>query len=463
MCALDLLPASSMLPPRMGVPATHRRKLGLAMCVALVVGNMVGSGVFLLPSSLAPLGWNSVYGWLATLAGTLCLTVVLSRLARDLGGGSGPFTYPAAAFGPGAGFVIAWSYWITTWVTNAALALAVVANLTVLWPEVGGPAAAPAIAVALIWLLVGVNCLGVRVAGDTQLVTTLLKLIPLFGAIGVAAWALSSGRVSLPAHDSVPIGPGAINAAATLALFPMLGFESAMAAGERVDDPRRTIPRATLIGTAIIGLIYLLSCSAVTMLLPAAEVAGSSAPFSHFFSALIDPKVGAVVALFAAIAALGALNGFTLLQGELLLGPARNGMFPPWFAAENRFESPYRMHLLSSALASALVLVNYTRGLAGLFQFMVLVTTSTTIIFYFAGALAAMKLVREERVGTSPGFTAIAIAGLVYSLWAFYGAGLEASLWSAGMTAVGIPIYFLMRAASRSSPATAASPDAPRE
>ena len=441
----------------------HRRKLGLAMCTALVVGNMVGSGVFLLPSSLAPLGWNSVYGWLATLAGTLCLTVVLSRLARDLGGGSGPFTYPAAAFGPGSGFVIAWSYWITTWVTNAALALAVVANLTVLWPAVGGPAAAPAIAVALIWLLVAVNCLGVKVAGDTQLVTTLLKLIPLFGAIAVAAWALSSGRVSLPPHGGVPIGLGAINAAATLTLFPMLGFESAMAAGDRVEDPRRTIPRATLLGTAIIGFIYLLSCSAVTMLLPAAEVAASNAPFSHFFSALIDPKVGALVALFAAIAALGALNGFTLLQGELLLGPARNGMFPAWFAAENRFESPYRMHLLSSGLASLLVLVNYTRGLAGLFQFMVLVTTSTTIIFYIAGTLAAMKLVGEERIGTSTGFIAIAVAGLVYGFWAFYGAGLEAGLWGLAMTAVGIPIYFVMRAAARSSPAAAASPAVPPE
>lgn len=447
----------------MGALTKRKRKLGFAMCVALVVGNMVGSGVFLLPASLAPLGWNSVYGWLATLAGTLCLTVVLSRLARDLGGGSGPFTYPCAAFGPGAGFVIAWSYWITTWVTNAALALAVIANLSVLWPSVAAAAVAPAVAVALIWLLVIVNCLGVRVAGDTQLVTTLLKLIPLFAAIAVAAWAISTGRVSLPAHDAVPVGLGAINAAATLALFPMLGFESAMAAGDRVEDPKRTIPRATLLGTAIVGIIYLLSCSAVTMLLPVASVTGSNSPFASFFSELISPEAGALVALFAAVAALGALNGFTLLQGELLLGPARNGMFPAWFAAENRFESPYRMHLLSSGLATMLVLVNYTRGLAGLFQFMVLVTTSTTIIFYLAGTLAGMKLVREHRIGASRGFTAIAVAGLVYSLWAFYGAGIEASLWSLAMTAVGVPIYFVMRAATRSSRAAAAYPAAPRE
>jgi APA family basic amino acid/polyamine antiporter len=447
----------------MGAAATHRRKLGLAMCVALVVGNMVGAGVFLLPASLAPLGWNSVYGWLATLAGTLCLTVVLSRLARDLGAGCGPFTYPAAAFGPAAGFVIAWSYWISTWVTNATLALAVISNLSILWPGLGATTVAPAIAVGLIWLLVLVNCLGVRVAGETQMVTTIIKLVPLFGAIGVAAWVLADGRASLPPAGAVPIGAAANNTAATLALFPMLGFESAMAAGDRVEDPERTIPRATLIGTAIIGLIYLLSCSAITLLLPAASVSASNAPFALFFSTLVNPKVGALVAIFAAIAALGALNGFTLLQGEMLLRPARSGMFPAWFGVENRFEAPYRMHLLSSALATLLVLLNYTRGLAALFTFMVLVTTSVTIVFYVAGTLAGMKLVGEGRVGNSRGFIAIALVALLYSFWAFYGAGIEASLWSLAMTAIGIPIYFLMRAANRSSPAAAANPPAPGE
>ena len=447
----------------MGAPTTHKRKLGLAMCVALVVGNMVGAGVFLLPADLAPLGWNSVYGWSATLAGTLCLTVVLSRLARDLGGGCGPFTYPAAAFGRGTGFVVAWSYWISIWVTNATLAVAVIRNLAFLWPGVAAPGIAATIAIGVIWLFVVINCFGVRAAGGTQVVTTALKLIPLFGAIGVGLWALGSGTAEIAPYDSVPIGAASINMAATLALFPMLGFESAMAAGDRVEDPRRMIPRATFIGTLLIGLIYLFACSAVTLLLPADAVRGSEAPFALFFRELVDPKVGALVAIFAAIAALGALNGFTLLQGELPLALARNGLFPGWFGTENRFEAPYRLHILSSGLATLLVLLNYTRGLAGLFQFMVLVTTSVTIVFYVAGALASVKLAREGRIGRSRGFALIAAAGLLYAFWAFYGAGLEASLWSLAMTAVGVPIYLLMRAAGRSSPAPAAPRAVPPE
>ncbi|MEA3043055.1 MAG: basic amino acid/polyamine antiporter, family [Sphingomonadales bacterium] len=443
--------------------ATPKRKLGFVMCVALVVGNMVGSGVFLLPADLAPLGWNSVYGWLVTIAGTLCLTIVLARLARDLAGGCGPFTYPAAAFGRGIGFIVAWSYWISIWVTNATLAVAVVRNLSVLRPELGAPGLGASVAIGVIWLFTIVNCLGVRTAGGVQVVTTFLKLIPLAGAILVGAWLVGAGGAAAVPTAPEPISLAGINAAATFALFAMLGFESAMAAGDRIENPERVVPRATFIGTALTGLVYLFACSAVTLLLPAGAVHGSNAPFALFFTEYVGPGTGALVAIFAAIAALGAINGFVLLQGELPLALAQGGLFPRWFARANRYEAPQRIHILSSALATFLVLVNFSRGLAGLFQFMVLVTTSVTIIFYIAGALASVKLAREGRIGTSAGFAPIAAAGILYSLWAFYGAGIEASLWSLAMTATGVPIYFLMRLASRSSPAAAARPAASPE
>lgn len=429
------------------------RKLGPWMCVALVVGNMVGSGAFLLPADLAPLGWNSVYGWVITIAGTLCLTFVLARLARDLaGGGCGPFTYPAAAFGRGVGFVVAWSYWISIWVTNATLAVAVIRNLSIIWPRLAAPGFAASVAIGVIWLFTLVNCRGVRTAGGVQLLTVALKLIPLAGAILAGFWLVGTGAAAPAPHGTPPVTAADINAAATLTLFAMLGFESAMAAGDRVENARRNVPRATFIGTAITGLIYLFACSAVTLLLPAASVSDSNAPFALFFGELVHPALGPLIAVFAAIAALGAINGFVLLQGELPLSMVRNGLLPRWFGAQNRYEAPWRIHIVSSTLATALVLINYSRGLAGLFQFMVLVTTSVTIIFYIAGALAGVKLAREGRIETSRGFAPIAAAGILFSLWAFYGAGIEASLWSLAMTATGIPLYLLMRRASRSSP-----------
>lgn len=440
-----------------------QRKLGFAMCVALVVGGMIGSGVFLLPVSLAPLGWNSVYGWLATIAGTLCLVTVLMRLAKGRAGTCAPYSYPAAAFGPGTGFVVAWSYWIACWVTNATLAIAAVSNLAAVWPWLAAPGVPAIASVIILWLLTLVNCRGVRTAGGVQVVTLLLKLVPLAAVILVAFWALGNGNAALVPHDSVPISTAAIGTAATFTLFAMLGFESAMAAGERAEDPERIVPRAALIGVLIAGVIYLLAASAVTLMLPVETVAASSSPFATFFAAIIDPALGPAVAIFVAISAIGALNGFVLLQAEMPFALAKDGLLPTWVARLNGRDSPYRIHVFSSGLASLVIIANYSRDLAGLFQFMLLVTTSVNLIFYIACVLAYLKLAREGELAASPAFLAITFAALGYALWAVYGAGIEASLWSFGMTAAAIPLYLIMRRVGRSSPAAETRPAASPE
>ena len=428
-----------------GPSETPKRKLGLFMAVALVVGNMIGSGVFLLPASLGPLGWNSVYGWLATIAGSLFLAVVLMRLACGRAGTCAAFSYPASAFGEGVGFVVAWSYWISCWVANATLAVAAVSNLSIVWPWLAQPGIAPAASLAFLWLLTLINCMGIRTAGSVQVVTMILKLVPLAGAIAVAIWLLADGSAPVTPHDSVPIGMGAIGTAATFTLFAMLGFESAMAAGDRVENPERNVPRATMIGILIAGFIYLLACSAVTLMIPAATLEASNSPFATFFSTLVDPALGTLVAIFVAVSALGALNGFVLLQAEMPLALARHRLLPAWVAKFNRNEIPWRIHLISTGLATLVVLSNYARGLADLFQFMLLVTTSVSIILYLACAAAALKLAWEKRIAAPAGFLAITMAALLYSAWAFYGAGIEASLWSLAMTAAGVPVYLVMR------------------
>ena len=440
-----------------------KRKLGFVMCVALVVGNMIGTGIFQLPRNLAPLGWNGVLGWAATIAGTLCLAVVLLRLARGRADGCGAYTYPAAAFGRGTGFVVAWSYWISCWTVNATLAVAVVQNMAFIWPGLAAPGIAAPAALAILWLFTFINCLGVREAGKVQVLTSLLKLVPLAGAILVALWLLArDGAVPAQQHN-MPLDAGSINSAATLALFAMLSFESAMVVGDRVENPERNVPRATMLGALIAGLIYLLCSSAVALLLPHEAVAQTESPFALFFSTLVAPALGPIIAAFVAIAALGALNGIILVQAEMPLAVAREGLLPAWFARFNRWEIPWRIHLISSGLATLLLIANYTQSLASLFTFMVLVTTSVSLIFYLSGTLAALWLRAKGRLQGGAGFILTALVATAYCLWAFYGAGVRESLWSLGMTAVAIPVYLLMRAARRSSPAAAAPPAASPE
>ncbi|WP_447765958.1 APC family permease [Sphingopyxis panaciterrae] len=423
------------------------------MCVALGMGNMIGSGVFLLPRDLAPLGWNAIIGWGVSIAGTLCLAVVFARLAKRLPAGCATFTYAAAAFGPGTGFIVAWSYWISCWTVVATLAVAAVSNLSILVPALGGAGSGPAfLAISFIWLFTIVNLFGVRRAGGAQLLTLALKLIPIVGAVIVAAWMLGTGKAAVPTlAGTQPVGLSGISAAATLTLFALLGFESSAIVGDRVRDPERTIPRAMVIAAAATGLLYLLSCTTVTLMVPLAELEQSNAAYATFFATMVGPSTGQVVAAFAAIAALGALNGFVLLQGDIPRDLAHRRLLPDIFAEDNRFASPWFTQLVSSGLASLIVYANYSRGLADLFSFMVKVTTSTAIIFYIAGALAALKLERGGSLRVSGGFAALTILGFLYSCWALYGAGLEASLWSLLLTAAGLPIYLIMR---RSAPAS---------
>lgn len=437
------------------------RKLGLVMCVAFVVGNMIGTGIFQLPGVLAPLGWNSLYGWLATIGGTLCLAHVLLRLARGRADGCGPYAYPAAAFGRGTGFVVAWSYWISCWTVNGTLAVAVVQNLSFIWPGLAAPWVAAPAALAILWLFTLVNCLGVREAGKVQVLTTLLKLLPLAGVVLVACWLLARGEAASLPYASVPIAGASIQAAATLTLFAMLSFETAMAVGDRVEDPERNVPRSTMIGTLLAGFIYLLCSSTVTLLLPAEALAGADSPFGLFFATFVDPAIGGLVAAFVAIAALGALNGIILVQAEMPLAVARDGLLPAWLACFNRREIPWRIHVLSSGLATLLVIANYTQSLAELYRFMILVTTSTSLVFYLAGALAALWLRAQGRLEGSPAFILIALLAVLYCLWAFYGAGTRESLWSLGMTAVAVPVYLVMRRGRSNGQAAnpAASPE----
>src|SRR5919107_237181 len=149
-----------------------KRAFGFWICLALVIGNMIGSGVFLLPAALAPFGWNAIFGWMVTIAGALCLAFVFASFARRFPKAGGPYAYTREAFGTAPGFAVAWSYWISVWTANAAISLAAVSYLSLFWPALGTSAGLPAIlAIGLVWTLTLVNCLSVRAAGGVQLVT----------------------------------------------------------------------------------------------------------------------------------------------------------------------------------------------------------------------------------------------------------------------------------------------------
>lgn len=424
------------------------RKLGFWMCVALVVGNMIGSGIFLLPAALAPFGLNSLVSWLFTAAGAILLALVFSRLSKAFPKGGGPYAYTHAAFGPLPAFLVAWGYWMSLWVGNAAIATGSVSYLTPFFPGIGrDPHLAAWVTIGFLWFLTGVNCLGVRSAGWLQGITTVMKLLPILAIAAVGLMHVRPEHLRLNA--AIPFSFSGVTAAATLTLWSMLGLESATIPDGKVEDPGRTIPRATMLGTIATALIYLVACSTVLILLPTRQLAASNAPFADVARLFWGERGAMLLALFAAISGFGALNGWILLHGEVPFIMARDGVFPKVLAKENRRGTPVRALLFSSSLASILILLNASQSLVKVFTYLLLLSTGTSLFMYLVCCLALLRLQAQGKLlEARPGTSGLAVVGLLatlYALWTIVGAGLEAVLWGLVLLALGLPVYFLMR------------------
>jgi APA family basic amino acid/polyamine antiporter len=419
------------------------------MAVALVMGNMIGSGIFLLPASLARFGGVSLIGWLVSTGGALMLALVFARLARIEPAAGGPYAYTRRAFGDLAAFLVAWGYWISMWTSLGALAVALVGYLAAIVPQINAtPSVAAGAALIAVWTLVAVNVIGARAAGWVQLVTTVLKLLPLalVTAVGLAHFDLSQFEI---ADASVRTLATNVPAAATLTLWAFLGLESATVPAESIERPDISIPRATVVGTALVAVVYVASTIGVMSLLPRETLSISTAPFVDAVRAQIGPWAAGVVAAGAALSCFGALNGWTLLVGQLPFAVARDGLFPPIFARLSSRGTPAAGLLIAGVLTTVLVCLNYTRGLVELFTFFILLSTLNTLIPYVFSSLALFLL--PERGGdTLPrGIAAAAVMAFAYSIWAMAGAGAETIYWGFLLLIGGLPVYvFLVRRSS---------------
>jgi APA family basic amino acid/polyamine antiporter len=432
-----------------GVPG--RRGLGMWMTTALVVGNMIGSGIFLLPSALAGYGGISILGWLFTAAGAMLLALVFARLGRAFPRTGGPYAYSRRAFGDFVGFLTAWGYWIAAWVGNAAIAVAFVSYLG--YYEAfdalnSNRVLAAAVAIAAVWVLTFVNVLGVRQGGAVQLVTTVLKFLPLLALALVGIFFISGDNFG-GFNRSGQSGYGALTAVAALTLWAFIGVESATVPAGDVHNPRRTIPRATIVGTAVTALVYILGTVAVMGILPATTLADSGAPFADAADAAFGGWAGPVVAAAAVVSAFGCLNGWILLQAQVPLAAARDNLFPRVFRRTTRSGAPVVGLIVSSLLITALTILNYNASLVDQFTFVILLATLTTLIPYVFSAAAQLLLLVTDRAKFRAkrlaGHVTVAALALAYAIWTVAGSGYEVVYKGFLLLLLGIPVFLVMR------------------
>jgi APA family basic amino acid/polyamine antiporter len=421
-------------------PSSPPRVLGFAAAVSIVMGNMIGSGVFLLPASLASFRGLSLAGWVITAAGSIALALVFARLARQLPASGGPYAYTREAFGDVPGFLVGWGYYLSVVATLPALAVAFVGYLDPFVPSlVRTPSAAAALAIATMWVLVGVNVAGVRAAGRVQIATTAIKILPL-AAIGIAGLASFQPDVLAlpPAAPDTSLGRQLVSTM-TLTLWAFLGLECATIPADSVRDPARTIPRATIVGTILAAAIYIVSTIGVMSLVPADVLGSSTAPFADAARRLFGDGAARLVAIGAAVSCFGALNGWVLVAGQFPMAVAADGLFPGRLANLSTRGTPAVAMIVSGVLGSLLVAMNYSRGLVDLFTFIILLATLSTLVPYAFCALAVWLMPGQPvPAGTAAIVCAVAF---VYALFAIGGAGAETVFYGFLWLLAGLPMY----------------------
>ena len=447
-------------PPGLSPPGTGgngpRRpaELGLGSSTALVIGSIIGTGVFTMPAVMAGAGTSSIITLAVVAVGAVLLGVMFGQLTKRVPTvDGGLYAYSRHEFGDFAGYLTAWSYWITCWAGNAAIVASWVLYVESLF-GIENPSAWTSLGIALtgLWIPAIINLVGIRQMAWFQNLTVVLKFVPLL-FVGIFGWFFVSSANFGPFNASGGSLYDGVGIAAGVALFSFIGVECASIAAGRVKDPRRNVGRASVIGTAAAGVLYVAVTAVIMGLVPHEELVNDGAPFVAGIQSMFNDAgwVGKAVALIAVVSGIGALNGWTLVTAEMPFAAARDGLFPRSFAKEDRNGTPWFGIVVSTIVASVLMAWSYS-GATGLkvFTYLVFLSVVTVAIPYFfsASAQLAFLVSRRRKVQGWNLARDLSIAGvsILFSLWVTFASGYQSVYQAMVLILIGIPIYSFLKA-----------------
>jgi arginine:agmatine antiporter len=441
--------------------------MSLPQATMLVAGNMIGTGVFLLPVNLAQVGSIAIFGWVIATVGVAALGLAFAKLGELDPQEGGPYAYARDFLGPFAGFQTNYVYWFGNWIGNIAIAVAAVGYLAELIPAISDPPASVFATAAVIWVLTFANILGPRAVGALETWTMALALIPILG-IAFFGWLWFNTETFLAAWNvSGSSDMHAVSRAASMALWAYMGIESATVSAGVIENPKRNVPLATLIGLALAAVIYVLSSSVIMGMLPNHELRTSHAPFAEAARLAIGPVGAIIISVCAVLKSVGSLGGWMLLVGQSAKAAADDGMFPKVFARLNANGVPGRGLVIVGVLMTIVLFVTMSPTLADQFNHIVDLAVILIIVPYIYATVAVVKMVHDHKLSARTFLTYkwIAIAGVVYCLWAIVGGDPATVVHAMVALLISVPLYpffiFSMEAARKRKelpPAARAAP-----
>ncbi|MCF7790992.1 MAG: amino acid permease [Victivallales bacterium] len=407
------------------------KEIGFWILLALVLGNIIGSGIFLLPSSLAKIGSISLVSWGFTCFGTICLALTLGKLSSILPKTGGMYAYNKEGFGDFIAFQCSLCYWIYVWAGNAAISIAGVGYLQYFFPGLTDPVFSAGMAILIIWIFTFINVGGVKEAGVVQVVTTVLKLIPIAIVVIFGWWYFDGSNIvnnvnlSQNPHRS---DLSAISYAAMLTLWAFVGMESAtIPAGEVKKEKKHMIARATIIGTLLVSVIYIATSTVIMGMIPMEQLQSSTAPFAKAAAIILGPIGASVVAIGAVISCLGAVNGWILLQGQIIFAAAEDGLFvgSNYFKVRNKSGSPARAIIFTSCLITGFLFLTMSKNLVNQFNLIITIATSFALIVYFFSCCSYFVISIKRSLKISIFEYIFTLLALAYTFWAVFSVGFK--------------------------------------
>lgn len=428
--------------------AEKSQKIGLITTTSLVVGNMIGVGIFVIPAILAKYGSISLLGWIFTATGAFVLAKIFSNFSKIvINKSGGPYAYSRAGFGDFIGFLIAWGYWIAIWLSNGAIAIAVVGALSFFFPILdSNQVYAVSVALGIIWFFTWVNSKGIKESGKVQVVTTILKLAPLAFVIIVGLFYFK--LENFPAFNLTNESNFAtFPAVAVITLYAFVGLECASIPAANVKNPEVTVPRATMIGTILTTIVYILSTVVLFGILPNDKLQGSLKPFADAAQLISGDFGGYFVAIGVIISGLGVMNGWILMVAQVPMATAKDKLFPNVFKKENKKGAPIFGLIIGSAMTSMMLVISYGGGLVEQFEFLVQISVFAVLVPYLFTAAAYILVLIEKKLHANSWVKTFVLGGLgfAYSLWAIWGSGRETVFYGFMLLLSGIPFYLLMQ------------------
>ena len=426
--------------------SNQHRVIGFWRGWSIAVGCAIGSGIFMMPTMLAPYGLLGLGGWLVAGAGSILVALTMAKLVKRIPKTGGPYVYVNQGLGNFSGFVIAWTYWVACVSAIAGISIAFVGYLGFFIPQIASSQIFALLAsLILIWIIVFLNIRSLENSSKFQLISTLLKLVPLVFIVLLGASNFDTNN--LPELNPTNLHPiSLIATVTTMVMWSFIGIETATVPADNVMNPQETIPKVLIASVMTILILYILVSFAIAALVPPSELLDSSAPFALAASKILGVTGGAIISIGALISTLGSLNANMLTAGNVSLAAARDGLLPSKFVILTKNGTPIFTYLLTGVFVSILLMLNYTKGMVNAFVFMAMLSTLSTLIAYAFCAIAEFKLARADAKNLQRNNALLlSCVTFLYAFFAIWGAGIEMIIYSLILILFGTPIYLLRK------------------